>query len=436
MAELKHNHFYGGLPKHLKAMVAYLKTSSQEKMYSDYLWAVREAKKEDSMEPSWSHTINNTAKPKSTSFFPLQKLKGTQSALEIATVCLVHVEEESTKKDEGVDSEDPDGIEGVMEEFMVCLVRAVKDTQKEEKCCYHCSSLDHFIHDCPLVKASRTNSHLNHNEGMVPKKGAGPLRWKWAHPQHPQRECPRHRAMYTDFLLECWSLPVMAWGWECSQGEGQWRELYGLLDNGMQINTITPSFVKRCSLKVGLITDLVGRWVTCVGQGNAYTWPLGYVIIWIQVEGAQGYNEDQIALVVPDLSNCAVWVPIILETPTISWVVNVMKEREIEALVMPWVNAQVAHLLSVQRATATVEVSQTAGKSSLSEYNEVLVTKNAETRDDFSSCVIPMKAEKVILGRELVWWPRHSKLRTGHCLRVLPCRMHIQSWKQDAGMLL
>ena len=32
-----------------------------------------------------------------------------------------------------------------------------------------------------------------------------------------------------------------------------------LLDNGMQINTIMPSYVKSYSLEVGLITNLVGR---------------------------------------------------------------------------------------------------------------------------------------------------------------------------------
>ena len=123
------------------------------------------------MEPSQSHTVNNTAKPKSTSFFPLQKLKGTQPVVKTATICLAHVEEESAEKDEGVDSEEPDSIKGVMEEFMVCLVRAMKDARKEEKCCYHCSSLDHFIHDCPLVKASKMNPHLNQKEGMSLKKG-------------------------------------------------------------------------------------------------------------------------------------------------------------------------------------------------------------------------------------------------------------------------
>ena len=32
-----------------------------------------------------------------------------------------------------------------------------------------------------------------------------------------------------------------------------------LLDNGAQINTITPSFIKTCSLEVGPLSDLVGR---------------------------------------------------------------------------------------------------------------------------------------------------------------------------------
>ena len=89
-----------------------------------------------------------------------------------------------------VDSEDPDGIKGVMEEFMVHLVRAMKDAQKEEKCCYHCSSLDHFICDCPLVKASGTNSHLNHKEGMAPRKGAWVPQMKVTMPMMPPEGAP------------------------------------------------------------------------------------------------------------------------------------------------------------------------------------------------------------------------------------------------------
>ena len=99
--------FYGGLPKCLKAMVPYLRASPQEKTYSNYLWAAREAEKEDSMELSQrpqSQATNNTAKPKATSFFPLQKHKKTQPALKAPTMHLAHLEEESTNKDEELES--------------------------------------------------------------------------------------------------------------------------------------------------------------------------------------------------------------------------------------------------------------------------------------------------------------------------------------------
>ena len=84
-----------------------------------------------------------------------------------------------------------------------------------------------------------------------------------------------------------------------------------------------------------------------MGLGNAYTHHLGYVIVWVQVDRIQGYNEDQIALIIPDESKFMEWVLVILGTPTISHIMNVMKEREIDALVMPWVNARVVHLLSM-----------------------------------------------------------------------------------------
>ena len=54
---------------------------------------------------------------------------------------------------------------------------------------------------------------------------------------------------------------------------------------------------------------------------------LGYVIVQVQVDRVQGYDEDQIALVIPDLSNFVVRVPVILGIPTISHIMNVMKER-------------------------------------------------------------------------------------------------------------
>ena len=157
-------------PKWLKAMVAYLKASATEKMYSDYLQVARGAEKEKVMEPCCSQTTNKMSKPKATSFFPLQKLKSTQPT-KTPAIRAVHLEEEGSDEKAGTESKDPDGINGVTEEFTLSLARAVKKAQKDKKWCYHCSSMDHFIHECLLVKTSRSATHLNWKDGMAPEKG-------------------------------------------------------------------------------------------------------------------------------------------------------------------------------------------------------------------------------------------------------------------------
>ena len=90
-----------------------------------------------------------------------------------------------------------------------------------------------------------------------------------------------------------------------------------LLDNGVQVNTIMPRYVQEHSIPVGPLTDLMASKVTCMGLGNTYTRPLGYAVIWVQVDGVRGYDEDQIALIILDFSHYANRVPIILGTPTI-----------------------------------------------------------------------------------------------------------------------
>ena len=71
VAKLKHDCFYGRLPKWFEAMVAYLKASAHEKTCSDYLRAARVAKKEEAVEPSHNKMADKPSKPKATSFFPL-----------------------------------------------------------------------------------------------------------------------------------------------------------------------------------------------------------------------------------------------------------------------------------------------------------------------------------------------------------------------------
>ena len=193
VAELKRDCFYAGLPKQLKAMVAYLKVGPQVRTYSDYLRATRQAEKEDSIDlsqSSWVQAAKGPSKPRTTSFFPLRKLKGNQPLSKKPTVCLAHLEEEDANDGEDPESDDPGGIEGVTEEFLLQLVRVVKDTQAKEKHCYHCSSPKHFIHNCPLMKAARDKKQLNGKEGTAMTKGA------WTQPpimsamKSPKTEAP------------------------------------------------------------------------------------------------------------------------------------------------------------------------------------------------------------------------------------------------------
>ena len=122
VAELKRDCFYGRLPKWLKAMVAYLKAGPQVRTYSDYLRAAREAEKEDSIEFSQSSRVqvaDGPSKPRTASFFPLRKLKGNLPLSKKLTFCLVHLEEEDADDGEDPESDDPGGIEGVTDEFLV-----------------------------------------------------------------------------------------------------------------------------------------------------------------------------------------------------------------------------------------------------------------------------------------------------------------------------
>ena len=95
--------------------------------------------------------------------------------------------------------------------------------------------------------------------------------------------------------LNWWSRPEnIAQVW--IDGEDSWA----LLDSGSTISAVTPAFVDVHSLDIGTLSNLSDGTLGINGFGGVFSWPLGYVIIRVQVEGVWGYNEDQVALVVPD----------------------------------------------------------------------------------------------------------------------------------------
>ena len=91
-------------------------------------------------------------------------------------------------------------------------------------------------------------------------------------------------------------------------------------------------------------------------------------------------------------------VPIILGTPTIEQVVNVMREMEVDALAMPSANARAAHLLAIRRMVP-VKVEDTHEKGyNTNQDSFMMYTQKVETLEPFSSHVIPMKTMEAYLG--------------------------------------
>ena len=360
-------------------------------------------------------------------FFPLQKVKGTHPT-KTPAVQVAHLEEECANKEEGTESKEPDGIKGVTKEFIVHLARAVKDTLQEEKHCYHCTSMKHFIRDCPLLKASRMGLAFKLKGGDGTEEGSlGPSR-KGGYAEGAPRQDAQGIKHHTEtaFLN-----PSPFNQWNGTKNVARVRVDSGssmvFLDNDAQINTIRAEFIENQLLDVGSLSDHVGGRVTCIGMGNALTWPMGYVIIWFQVDRVQGYDEDLIALVIPDLSNFAAWVPLILGTPMISHVMNVIREREIDTLATPWVNVWVAYVLAVRWAITTVGDNKVTTKVlDPIEYDEIVTTKDSETIDAFLSRIIHVRAKTAFTGARLMWRLRPCMLMRDHCPKVWHYRMLTQ----------
>ena len=120
-----------------------------------------------------------------------------------------------------------------------------------------------------------------------------------------------------------------------------------LLDNGLQLNFITPAYAKRRGMDVMsldvLAQEIGGELPPILGIGGIMVKPDGFVIMNIKVPGVKGYNEDQITIVMedPGMTDC----PVILGTPTIFRVMPVIKESEISELAVPWASSRVSWLL-------------------------------------------------------------------------------------------
>ena len=110
-----------------------------------------------------------------------------------------------------------------------------------------------------------------------------------------------------------------------------------LLDNGAQLNFITSAYARKRGMDImsldSLAQEVGGKIPPILGIGSIMVNPEGFVMMNVQIPCVKEYNEDQIAIVMDDLGlkDC----PVILDTPTIFQVMEVIKESGISKLAIP-----------------------------------------------------------------------------------------------------
>ena len=110
-----------------------------------------------------------------------------------------------------------------------------------------------------------------------------------------------------------------------------------LIDSVVRSNAVTPAYMKEHKMKVRPVHNLALHPTSIPISGTAgHTAALRYIIINVQVEGIPSYYEEQVALVIPNVTQLGLKVPVILGTPTIHRLCCQMKESEIQTVPEEW----------------------------------------------------------------------------------------------------
>ena len=91
-------------------------------------------------------------------------------------------------------------------------------------------------------------------------------------------------------------------------------------------------------MSLGYLSQEIGGSIPFIrGLGGISVEPIGFVMMNVKVPCVQGYDEDQIAIVMDD-PGMTEW-PVILGTPTLYHVMEVIEESEISKLAVPWASS-------------------------------------------------------------------------------------------------
>ena len=115
------------------------------------------------------------------------------------------------------------------------------------------------------------------------------------------------------------------------------------------------------------------------------------MVFWWNLPGTAGYDEDQIAIVMDD-PGMTEW-PVILGTPTIYQVMEVIKESEVSKLAVPWASSRVSWLMrDVVAKLGQVMVNDIANKPIVPLHVDEVVRVASE-------CTVPPFGHKAIHGK-------------------------------------
>ena len=168
-----------------------------------------------------------------------------------------------------------------------------------------------------------------------------------------------------------------------------------LLDNGAQLNFITPVYAQEWGMDImslDYLAEEIGGAIPLIrGLGGISVEPVGFDMMNIKVPGVEGYDEDQIAIVMDD-PGMTEWL-VILGTPTLYRVMEVIKESQISKLAVPWASSRVSWLMrDVLAKLGQVVVNDIANKPIAPLHVDEVVRLA-------SKCTVPPFGHKAIHGK-------------------------------------
>ena len=125
------------------------------------------------------------------------------------------------------------------------------------------------------------------------------------------------------------------------------------------------------------------------------------MILQVQIPYVPSYNEDQVALVVPEDSNFLGRCQVILGTPTINQAVQVMKESELENAPEAWWSAVHSYEFANYMVQLNPEdygiVLPTNTGENLTDLDEVVLSKNKATIPAFESIILNCPTHRMMM---------------------------------------